>query len=374
MAPTQEQLNSEKTRVLSDAYYDPRTGFVNAEALYKKVKKSGVSRAQVKEFMSQQEVVQLHKRRRKKVYYPITAGGPHSFQADLTFYDQYQKQNKGFNCVLVFINIHTRKVYAEAVKGKKTGPETFDVESSVLSATKRILSRIDKISNLTTDGGGEFTNERFRRMMNDNDINLTIVPKDNKNSMGKVERFNRTLRGRLQKYFTALNTVEWIDVLQDFIDNYNDTYHRSIKTTPNMSREEDVIMEEYERVQEVDKLVENFKEGDKVRVMKIRQKFEKTGEVYENGIFTVLKVHDMGYTLQRPDGSVMRRHVPHYQLEKVSSSVSAPNKKEGKNAIKSAKKDSKIDRVIKKAGIERHPEPGAPRPQRTKKPNTKYLM
>ena len=47
-----------------------------------------------------------------------------------------------------------------------------------------------------------------------------------------VERFNRTLKTRLWKYFTAKNTNVYIDILQDTVQGYNNSYHRSIGRTP----------------------------------------------------------------------------------------------------------------------------------------------
>ena len=36
----------------------------------------------------------------------------------------------------------------------------------------------------------------------------------------------------MYKYFTAINTKRWIDILPDLVYNYNTSYHRSIKMTP----------------------------------------------------------------------------------------------------------------------------------------------
>ena len=43
-----------------------------------------------------------------------------------------------------------------------------------------------------------------------------------------VERFNRTLKTRMWRYFTKTQSVRYVDVLQGFMRSYNDTYHRSI--------------------------------------------------------------------------------------------------------------------------------------------------
>ena len=47
-----------------------------------------------------------------------------------------------------------------------------------------------------------------------------------------VERFNRTLKTRMWKYFPAKNTRVYIDILQDIVQGYNNSYHRSIGRTP----------------------------------------------------------------------------------------------------------------------------------------------
>ena len=43
-----------------------------------------------------------------------------------------------------------------------------------------------------------------------------------------VERFNRTLKTRMWKYFTAKNSCVYTDILQDIVHEYNNSYNRSI--------------------------------------------------------------------------------------------------------------------------------------------------
>ena len=47
-----------------------------------------------------------------------------------------------------------------------------------------------------------------------------------------MERVNRTLQSKLYRYFTAVNSLPYIDVQQDLVDSYNNTYHRSIGRAP----------------------------------------------------------------------------------------------------------------------------------------------
>ena len=46
-----------------------------------------------------------------------------------------------------------------------------------------------------------------------------------------VERFNRTLKSKLYKYFTSNMTNRWIEVLQDIVHSSNHSKHRIIKRT-----------------------------------------------------------------------------------------------------------------------------------------------
>ena len=48
-----------------------------------------------------------------------------------------------------------------------------------------------------------------------------------------VEKFNRTLKTKMWKYFTAKNTVHYLDVFLELVSSYNSTYHRSIRMAQN---------------------------------------------------------------------------------------------------------------------------------------------
>ena len=51
-----------------------------------------------------------------------------------------------------------------------------------------------------------------------------------------AERWNRTMKNIMWKYFTAKNTQNYVDVLPSMVEKYNNTYHRSIKLTPSEAR------------------------------------------------------------------------------------------------------------------------------------------
>lgn len=345
---------------LKAIYYDPKQGLLSADKLFRKVEHLGLTRKDVNAFLSQQEAFQLHKKKpRVQIYYPITAGGIGSYQADLTFYFQYAKSNRNFLGILVWINIHTRMAYAEPIKGKKSGDDVEGDDDSIIAATKKILSRIgSRVVNLTTDSGSEFTNKKFHDLMAKLHINIYHAEKDNKNKMGKVERFNRTLRGMIEKWITASNSVVWTSVLQDLIANYNSTYHHSIKSTPEKANSEKIHLNDLKTLVSASRLATHFQIGDHVRLLKRKKVFAKTGETYGKEIYEVLEVNPLSYTIQQIGASnPFRRTVQWYELQLVDDVENQPSNENPELTEDNRKKAVKIarqDRRLRTAGVSRN--------------------
>lgn len=90
-----------------------------------------------------------------------------------------------------------------------------------------------------------------------------------------VERFNRTLKAKMFRYFTHKGTRRYIHILNQLLESYNNSYHRSIKMTPRQvdgSNPRTVFYNLYgfnnERAMLTASPVETakFKEGDTVRM------------------------------------------------------------------------------------------------------------
>ena len=47
-----------------------------------------------------------------------------------------------------------------------------------------------------------------------------------------IERWNRTMKEKLFKYFSANSTRKYIDILDKLVDQYNNTFHSSTGMTP----------------------------------------------------------------------------------------------------------------------------------------------
>ena len=48
-----------------------------------------------------------------------------------------------------------------------------------------------------------------------------------------IERFNRTIKKKMFKYFSANNTRKYVDILDLLVNQYNNSINLSIKMTPN---------------------------------------------------------------------------------------------------------------------------------------------
>ena len=77
-----------------------------------------------------------------------------------------------------------------------------------------------------------------------------------------AERFIRTLKNKIYKYMTAISKNVYFDILDDIVDEYNNTYHKTIKMKP-IDVEDNSFAEYNEESNEKDP---KFKVGDHVRI------------------------------------------------------------------------------------------------------------
>ena len=92
-----------------------------------------------------------------------------------------------------------------------------------------------------------------------------------------VERFNRTLKIKMWKYFTHGNTYKFVDILQDMVHSYNHKHHRTTGRVPagvNANNSAEVFERMYGSQSE-QPVEPKLKVGQKVRISKTRRTFDK---------------------------------------------------------------------------------------------------
>ena len=274
------------TDVLQAIYYDPKhaAGFASVKKL---ATASGLSEARVKAWLRAQPTYTLHTMARKT--YPTRQYIVHDideqWQADLADVSLLAKRNKGHHFILTVIDIFSRYAWTRPLKSKH-GKEVAAAFKDIF-AEGRIPKRIQ------TDQGKEFENRHVRALFDEHGIELFSIKSAYKAVL--VERFNRTLKTRLWKYFTANFTEKWTDVLQDAVDAYNHSVHRMIGHKP--AEVSAVVVDELrDKMQQRPKPrrgKDDVRVGDKVRISKVKSVFDK-GYLpnWTEEIFTVAEIND----------------------------------------------------------------------------------
>ena len=75
------------------------------------------------------------------------------------------------------------------------------------------------------DKGWEFYNKDVQKL-------FELYSTENEEKSCVIERFNRTIKDQIFKYFTANSTRKYIDVLDKLVYEYNNTVHSSVKMSP----------------------------------------------------------------------------------------------------------------------------------------------
>ena len=301
---------------LKEIYYDPKhpAGFASIAKLSKE---SGVSQKNVKEWLKRQPTYTLHRMAKKK--YPTRKYIVHDideqWQADLADVSLISKQNKGYNFILTVIDIFSRYAWARPLK-TKSGKE-------VAAAFRDIFheGRIPK--RVQTDQGKEFENREITKLFREHQIELFSVKSAYKAAM--VERFNRTLKTKLWRYFTMSLKEKWTDVLQDVVKSYNESVHRTLGRRPIDVTQENVgeIREMvYGKRGKVNMKKNDIRVGDTVRISKVKSVFAK-GYLpnWTEELFTVASINTKysptTYKLKDYNGEVIEGSFYRQEIQKV---------------------------------------------------------
>ena len=102
-----------------------------------------------------------------------------------------------------------------------------------------------------------------------NDIEMYSTNNDVKSVT--AERFITTLKNKTYKYMTSVSKNVYIDKLDNIVDKYNNTYHRTIKIK-SVDVKSSMYIDSSEEINDTDHI---FKIGDDVRISKYKNIFVK---------------------------------------------------------------------------------------------------
>lgn len=277
---------------LEKQYFDPEheAGFTEAKNLISANKKKIAAR-RIKDWLTRHDTYTLHKPIRKKfprLYYNVL-GLDHVWEADLIVLSSLKNYNDNYSYLLVVIDVLSKYSFVEPLRDKTV--------KELTNAFKQILSRSKNRQPymLQTDAGKEFVGKEFQKFLNETGIKFRVARNPDVKA-AVVERFNRTLKERMFRYFTYKNTKRYIDVLQALVQSYNNSIHSTIKMRPaavtiyNAEKARKNMLEKALKRQVIRKKP-RYKVGQYVRISRERHIFEKG---YEKGwseeIFKIVKV------------------------------------------------------------------------------------
>ena len=119
------------------------------------------------------------------------------------------------------------------------------------------------------DKGSEFYNSSFKKWLEDNDIGMYSIQNEAKSVV--AERFIGTLKNKIYKYMTSVSKNVYIDKLHDIVDEYNNTYHRTIVMKP-VDVKDDTYIDIKKEFNDRDS---KLKVGHHIRISKCKNIFAK---------------------------------------------------------------------------------------------------
>ena len=281
------------TSIINKSYTDIKNpaSFGSVRKLYKflKQKHKNIKYSDVEKHLSTQDEYSLHKPivkkfERNKV---LVSGIDDTWQIDLIDMRVFKKENNNISYILTIIDVFSKYAWGRMIENKQADTVMIAFKS-VIEKSKRQPKKIH------ADDGNEFKGE-FKKYLNSKNIKLYLTYSGLKASI--VERFKRTIKEKIWRYFTAKKETLYYKYFEDFFEAYNSSYHRSIKMPPikvdkkNSDKVFFNLYGYYKNIGSEKELDIKYKKGDYVRITKYKSIFSKGYERnWNNEVFEIHKV------------------------------------------------------------------------------------
>jgi IS30 family transposase len=337
---TKPIIKKEKKEIINlteikELFKKPDYALLSKHKLKKKLEEENkaLKTKDIDDFYDKLEINQLTKVQKKKVFNSVIAYYPGDcYQMDIIVYNKYEIHK--YKYILVVIDVYSRYVQVKPL----TNRENLNIIKNLLS----IFETMGFPYRLQSDN--EFKTKEFIDLMAKYNVKLSFSDPNEINKNATVERANRTIRDLLKKYRLLYKNYNWPTYIDDLIDIYNNTYHKTIGDTPyniwnNLIYNQQTIIQ---------KPVE-FKIGDMVRIVKVKELFGKADEIiHSKQIYKVMKKNKNNITLDNGYS-----YKP-YELIKANDIIYLDNNDDKKEELENQifQKEQKIKRELKKVGVE----------------------
>ena len=240
-----------KIDILKQIYFDSRhpAGYGGVRRLYQHSKKldPNITVRNVKDWLSSQSAYTLFKEaktnfKRNRIY---ATHANEQWEIDLLDYAQYARYNRvrikrnykyeyrSIKYLITIVDVFSKYAYILPIESKSMNIICNNFEQLF----KKVLPK-----KIRTDRGKEFDNVRFKTMCDKYNI-IHFVTQNSTKKCAIVERFNRTMRNKIERFMHHSRTRRYVDDLKSLLFSYNNSFHRSIKMIPsNVSHENEGIV------------------------------------------------------------------------------------------------------------------------------------
>lgn len=191
------------------------------------------------------------------------------WQIDLIDIQKLSRYNAGNKFILCVICCLSRYAWCIPIK-RKTPAEVIRAFESIFSSTSRRPIKVQ------SDAGKEFVGKTIQSFFKHNNI-IHYVASDPATKACICERFIRTIKSLIYKYFTFSGSKKYVDVLDSLVCIYNNRKHSTIGIPPSNVTDKNVlsVWQYVNRKRVLPINTQKFFIGDVVRVANPKTVFEK---------------------------------------------------------------------------------------------------
>jgi hypothetical protein len=233
----------------------------------------------------------------------------------------HPEENNGYRYILCAIDNLSKFAWIRALQNKQQG--------TVRDAFQDIIDTSGRRPQIVgADVGPEFNNNTFKNFLEQQNIRLYLLYAPDKAVL--AERFIQTLKFRIYRYLHRNNTNNFIQAIDQIVDNYNNSVHSRTKFRPidvNQENQRQCFLNLYKySYKTLEK--QKFNVGDRVFIpiyvgkdpTKMRARFRQPRydpdvHVIEKVLFTSPRYK---YVVRKPNGNIIRNTFYADQLVKTN--------------------------------------------------------
>ena len=132
------------------------------------------------------------------------------------------KYDKGIKYLLCAIDMFSKYAWVISLKDKRG--------IGIVNTFQKIILKEREPNKIWVDQGSKFYTNSFKKFLKINNIEMYSTYSEGKSVV--AERFIRTLKNKIFKHMTAISKNVYFNVLDDTVNKYDNTVHKTIKMKP----------------------------------------------------------------------------------------------------------------------------------------------